>query len=580
VDPGLAGRVAALLGELGEEAADRRLVARLEEIRLREGEVNVKGDRYAREKAVPEYRKAFADYGLRVGMAPAEAAALLRGRPPAVRGPAVAALSSWLFLAAWNKTPEEGWLGRVLSAADPDDWRQRVRAAWGRRDRQALEELAREVKVAAQPPQALEELGQILDAGGMSEARVRLLRRAQEAYPGDFWINQGLGMALLATQPPQLDEAVRFLTAAVALRPRSAGARLNLGRAFFDRGRLDEAIAAFGEAARLKRDYATAHASLGAALQRKGQLDKAIASYREAIALRPGYAEAHSNLGVALGQWGDQPGAAACFRAALAIDPKYGMAHYNLGNALLAQGDLPGAAACYRRALQAEPGHAEAHCNLGHALLHQGDFRGALAAYRAAGELGSRRKDWPYPTDQWAKQCQRFLELDGRRLPAILKGEAHPADAAERLNLAALCRYKGLYAASVRFYTEAFADDAKLADDFRAAHRCWAAGAAALGGRGEGEEAARLRRQALGWLRADLARLARELEGGTPQGRAAVQAALRHWQTDHALAGVRDAGPLAALPPAERAAWQQLWADVAATQALGGGAAAPPARRR
>jgi hypothetical protein len=46
-----------------------------------------------------------------------------------------------------------------------------------------------------------------------------------------------------------------------------------------------------------------------------------------------------------------------------------------------------------------------------------------------------------------------------------------------------------------------------------------------------------------------------------------VPAVLHVWRSEPALAGVRGAGRLAALPPAERAAWQQLWAEVAALAA-------------
>jgi hypothetical protein len=87
-----------------------------------------------------------------------------------------------------------------------------------------------------------------------------------------------------------------------------------------------------------------------------------------------------------------------------------------------------------------------------------------------------------------------------------------------------------------------------------------------LAGRGSGEMAANLRRQALEWLRAQLARQARALEGGTPQDRARLQEVLRGWQAIPDLAGVRDAGALAALPADERAEWEKLWADVAATR--------------
>src|SRR5262249_43247176 len=70
--------------------------------------------------------------------------------------------------------------------------------------------------------------------------------------------------------------------------------------------------------------------------------------------------------------------------------------------------------------------------------------------------------------------------------------------------------------------------------------------------------------QALDWLRADLALRTRQLETGNPADRAAVQRALRRWQGDSYLAGIRDRAALAKLPAQEQKAFTQLWADVAA----------------
>ena len=44
-------------------------------------------------------------------------------------------------------------------------------------------------------------------------------RRAQRAHPEDFWINHDLARSLMGAGQP--DEAVRFYSAAVAIRPRS-----------------------------------------------------------------------------------------------------------------------------------------------------------------------------------------------------------------------------------------------------------------------------------------------------------------------------------------------------------------------
>ena len=77
-------------------------------------------------------------------------------------------------------------------------------------------------------------------------------------------------------------------------------------------------------------------------------------------------------------------------------------------------------------------------------------------------------------------------------------------------------------------------------------------------------ERTRWRQQALDWLRADLALRRRQLESGKPADRAAAQRALRRWQADLDLAGLRDAAALARLPAEEQKAFARLWADVAA----------------
>jgi hypothetical protein len=111
-----------------------------------------------------------------------------------------------------------------------------------------------------------------------------------------------------------------------------------------------------------------------------------------------------------------------------------------------------------------------------------------------------------------------------------------------------------------------------LADDLNAGHRYNAACSAALAATGQGEDAAklidqertRLRQQALHWLRADLGMWAKRLETGQPADRVAVQQALKHWQQDSDLAGLRDALALAKLPAEEQKACNKLWTDVAA----------------
>jgi tetratricopeptide (TPR) repeat protein len=77
-----------------------------------------------------------------------------------------------------------------------------------------------------------------------------------------------------------------------------------------------------------------------------------------------------------------------------------------------------------------------------------------------------------------------------------------------------------------------------------------------------GPERAALRRQALGWLRANLELMRRANEG------TGVMPSITAWQQDPALASVRDPAELTKLPAEEREQWQQLWGDVAAHIAI------------
>jgi hypothetical protein len=111
----------------------------------------------------------------------------------------------------------------------------------------------------------------------------------------------------------------------------------------------------------------------------------------------------------------------------------------------------------------------------------------------------------------------------------------------------------------------------KLAEDREDQQRNGAACHAALAAAaGEGADAAklddmersRLRKQARGWLRADLDAWAKVLEAGKDRNPDRVQKTLHHWQTDADLANVRRKAALAKLPEPEREAWAKLWVDV------------------
>jgi Flp pilus assembly protein TadD len=418
----------------------------------------------------------------------------------------------------------------------------------------------------------------LLDARAGPQADA-VLRQAQQRHPNDLWINHDLGSLLHHhARPPQLDDAVRFFNVAVALRPDSPGAYINFGGALHDRGRLDEAVAAFRKAAELQPDLAMAHYNLGITLRARGRSQEAAAAFRRVIALQPDNAQAYNNLGNALRAQGHIDEVLAVFRKAVALKPDYAEAHNNLGNALQARGRLDEAVAAYQKALALKPDYATAHCNLGMVLQQKGEFRASLAALRRGHELGAKQPGWHLPSAEWVRQAEVMARLEAR-LPALLQGEAQPANDAERVALARYCRdHKRLYAKAAQFWEQAFAKQPALAEDLGSGNLYDAASAAALAGCGEGADAgridererARLRGLALSWLRADLALWGREEQMATPEGCAAAAKQMKAWQDDPELAGLRDAAALAKLPAAEQEACRKFWAEVAALRARTG----------
>jgi tetratricopeptide (TPR) repeat protein len=444
-----------------------------------------------------------------------------------------AALDDWAADRKRRRRPAAEWarLLEVARRADPDPWRDRLRAAVRGGTLLDLQLLYAEAfgRQAELPAASVQLLGVALAAAGDPDTAADWLRPAALRRPGDVWLNYHLAEALKGQRPPRLPEALRHYAAARAVRPEVG--------------------------------HALAHA-----LEDAGDRAGAVTLFRELTRLRPDNPRHHSCLGSALQAQGDLAGAEASSREALRLDPKFASAHNNLGLALQAQGDLAGAVASYREAIRLDPKFAEAHCNLGSVLRLQGRFTESLAALRRGHELGSRDPKWRYPSVQWVQQAQRYVEREPL-LDAIRIGQASPTDSVEFVLFAQMSQCTGHSAAAARLYGEAFALWPQLRNSANSYRYDGACSAALAGcGRGKGAdslgeaERAAWRRQALEWLRADLVAWDR-LAFLNP---AAVRQMMQHWQKDVAFAGVRDQEALAKLPEAERAAWQKLWAEVEA----------------
>jgi serine/threonine-protein kinase len=412
---------------LDEAERDGRLRQTLVEIRANHEDVGPAGTDAAYATA---FRAAELDLD---ALEPAELGRRLRRRREAVAVELSAFLDDWSAarhvarrpVAAWRKPLE------VARLADPDPYRDRLRktllAEDRRRETGALKALAAAPEAADLPAPTAVLLGQALLINGQPEAAVALLRPAAVRHPDDVWVNYYLAWALEQLGTTAREEAVRYFTAARAIRPETAHelahllqrmgrgteaasvfrdltkrqpenarhlmclaiAAMDDGRAAEAEALVEPAIAAYRETIRLKPDDFTDHMILANGLLRvKQDYTGAEAEYREVIRLRPDYAEAHCDLGFALANQGKMAEAFAPYREATRLKPDLFEAHLGMGRILCDfKRDYTGAETEFRQAIRLNPDHPDAHLGLGNALFRQEKLPEAVAAYGEATRL-------------------------------------------------------------------------------------------------------------------------------------------------------------------------------------------------
>src|SRR5205823_4126863 len=180
---------------------------------------------------------------------PAEAARRIRART--IRLELAAALDYWADRrqqvlqpsdVVWDGWPDQrdfnphtrdaSWkrLVDVARAADPNEWRDQVRDALQQRDRERLSRLTASPGISDLPAPTLSVVCRHLDNEHIATA----LRRAQLKHPDNFVIN---GQLAWVSQDPA--EAVRFFTAARAIRPGDTAIAFLLGECLRGQGKRD-----------------------------------------------------------------------------------------------------------------------------------------------------------------------------------------------------------------------------------------------------------------------------------------------------------------------------------------------------
>jgi serine/threonine-protein kinase len=480
---------------------DTELVNSLEEIRMRLLE-----SRYNRD--VPSsrgnqlYADAFRTYGVDLeARDPTTAVARIGGS--AARKTLLVYLHDWLFHC--DSELDRDRLRSLLNWADEDEWRRAFRKALALNDSGMLKGLVTAKAAPAHVPVVLSMLAEMIIRDGDEDVR-NLLRKAQQRYPDDFWINLQLGHSFREERP---QEAIACFRAAVAIRPTSDQAYTMLGRTLRDMGNRNEAIAAFRRAIELNPDRAGARDLVKAMTTRSG-FEEARSIWEGLLDRRPpdhdrwyGYAHlcaflGHDDLyrracedlldqfqGTADHWTVAERNSLACLllppdkaqfeRVVALVDrataegPKYphpdnGYIQFVRGLAEYRQGRIAEAIPLLQEAAALIPNRPGPRLVLAMAQFQSGSAKEARQSLAAAICGYNWREYYANHPASWAshvlrRQAEEMIVTD---LPAFLRRDYQPQDNDERLALVGLCQHRSLYATAAQLFADAFAADPEL----------------------------------------------------------------------------------------------------------------------
>ena len=273
--------------------SDLELVRCVEETRVQSG--TPWGEAADRQRdatrADKEYAAAFRKAGIDADELPAGVVAEWIESRGLLAAALLPALDDWVAVRSiLNDKAATNRLIEILRIADGNPWRQRVRAALNGKDWPAMAQLANSPDLQRQPVATLSFVCAVLHMNEVLFTETdSILRGAQLKYPNDFWINHRLGINLTYRfAPNEVRSGIGYLRAAVAIRPESAHAVMNLGNGFLMLKQYDEAIVYFRKSLEIEPTFYSCYVNLGkAALARQGRYEEAIAAFEKYIEMEP-----------------------------------------------------------------------------------------------------------------------------------------------------------------------------------------------------------------------------------------------------------------------------------------------------
>ena len=210
------------------------------------------------------------------------------------------------------------------------------------------------------------EIGFDAQRSGNTAKAEQMYKQVLDAEAGNKHALNLLGALCVNSYRPQ--EAVDYLTKAIAADADEAQAHANIGLAYKDLGQAVAAARHLLEATRLNQQNPMVFNNLGNVLRELDQPRKAIKAYDKALRIDPNFSECWSNLAAAFKDTGEYETGLKAIDKALELEPDLAQAFSNRGDIRLQQGRFEEALDDYQTAIRINPNFTATIVNMAKVL--------------------------------------------------------------------------------------------------------------------------------------------------------------------------------------------------------------------
>lgn len=217
-------------------------------------------------------------------------------------------------------------------------------------------------------------------------------RRALRINPGFADAHTLLGI-ILASNDDTNDEALDFLTQAVALDPKNPDAVFYLGRVQYVLGNYGNALENLQKAVALQPKNIEARFFLGTVFEKNGESEKALAQYQEIVKLDERSLYGQVGLGALLVKQGKIQEAVLALNQAIGLNPASFEANWALGRAYILQEKFAEAETILKKAVDLQPTRTDARYQYAIALRRLGKTAEAKKEFELVEKLNKEFRE-------------------------------------------------------------------------------------------------------------------------------------------------------------------------------------------